>query len=232
MYTFSIDDDGDTPIALLSEEDYKSLFAPMEATAGFRSLFSFLRGDAQPRSQWLSIMMRTDDNSKTFTREDAGNEGIPRSLAELCEINADSTIYNNAYHKIVRSLVPLLELTPSLENFPIFFAFLGRTWTRFRPLVYGKDPRGLLLISYWLALLQQLGQWWLQRKAGQLLDLIVAYLWEVGDSRIRKMLPSVMEVRQSALFRNRQTPPTSLLQPLLSCLPQPSLSATCQDAST
>lgn len=228
MYSFSIADDGNDSLGLLSDEDYKRKFAPMETAAGFRSLYSFLRGDAQPDSQWLSIMMKTDDGSGSFTREDHGGEGIPQSLAELCEIDAKSTVDNNPYHKIVRYLVPILELKPSLENFSIFFAFLGRTWPDFRPLIYRKDPRALLLLSYWLASSEQLRQWWLLSKARRLLDSIVAYLWEIGDSNIHALLPATSE---SPLVEGCQTHgATSMIYSSLESADRPS--TTSQDANT
>lgn len=200
MYAFSIDDDCDSSVDSLSDESLSNTFAPMEATGAFRSLFYFFREDTHCYSHWSPILAGTDDRNGTFTSDDPGTQGIPRSLADLCEMDADSSIDNNVYHKIVRSLAPLCELEPSPENFSVFFAFLGRTWPRFRPLIYCKDPRGLLLFSYWLALLHQVDQWWLRTKVRNLFHRIIAFLWKINDARIHALLPSISTATRHRAF--------------------------------
>lgn len=114
---------------------------------------------------------------------------MPRLLVHLCELSASSTSENNPYHRVLRAMTPLLHLWPSAENFPILFAFLGRTWPDFKPLVLRKDPRGLLLLSYWFGLLRQVDQWWLTARAKTECATLVAYLSSVGDLSINDLLP-------------------------------------------
>ena len=61
-------------------------------------------------------------------------------------------------------------------------------WSYFRPLLFRKDPRGLLLAAYWFASLRQIDQWWLTVRARSECMAIVSYLTELQDPKIAALL--------------------------------------------
>lgn len=89
---------------------------------------------------------------------------------------------------VLRLLTPLLNLPPDPENFTVLMAFCGRTWPHIKPLVERRDPRALLLLSYWFALLKQIDQWWVVQRAKFECVAVVRYLSELQDPKISRLL--------------------------------------------
>lgn len=189
MYTFSLDDDLPSNSLLGSDEAFEHAMAPMQAIGGVSSLFYLFPDELDPHSTWGPIMLGTDDQDRTFTSEEPGIVGMPRAFVELCELDEASTVENNVYHRIVRCLTPLLHLPPSSENFATLFAFMGRGWRDLKSLMPQKDPRALLLLSYWFSMLGQIDQWWVKKRAQTECNAIVAYLLSVQYPKINALLP-------------------------------------------
>lgn len=160
---------------------------PLAATGGFRAVQSIL-GSANVDSPWVPILWSTDDSLGTFTKDRSGIDDIPISLAQLCGMDADSSAQSNPYYRIVSLLTPVMRLEPSSENFPTLLAFSGRTWQDFRPLLLRKDPKALLLLSYWLALFHQIDQWWILRRVRTSTAAIVNYLSILQDPTIMSLV--------------------------------------------
>lgn len=186
MFTFALDDELPLNSVDGGEDAFKHAMDPFTAIGGFRALF-YIYG-SMPESTWGHVLLSTDDSEGTFTSAQIGVQGLPRALAELCDLSESSCPTNNPYHRIVRTLTPLLYLQPSEENFSTLFAFSGRTWPDFKPLLLSKDPRALLLASYWLSLLKQVDQWWLTTRAKTECMAIVAYLSSLHDPKINALL--------------------------------------------
>lgn len=190
IFTFSLDDDI-PPDAYTDDDDDKFRHAinPLAATGGFRALRGIF-GDFMHDSAWRTVLIGSDDSKGTFSNsEQLGIKGLPPAFVELCDLDNGSNAENNEYYHIVRLLAPLLHLDHDSNNFTKLIAFSGRTWPFFRPLVFRKDPRGLLLLAYWFALLRQLDQWWLTLRARTECAAIVNYLSQVGDDDILALLP-------------------------------------------
>lgn len=188
-YTFALDDD--VPVDAMvhdNEQMPTQLLDPLAATAGFRALF-YLLGSTPPRGHWTEILCATDDEQHTFTYEQPGISGIPRAFVELCELDQNSSPTNHPYHRMVRLLTPLLHLQPNVHNFNRLFAYCGRTWENYKPLLTRRDARALLLISYWFALLRQIDQWWLTTRAKSECLAIVSYLHDLYMPDIDALLP-------------------------------------------
>lgn len=189
MFTFSLDDN--LPQDAFSSDDSDKLrhaLNPMAATGGFRALRD-LFGQFMNTSVWKSVLQGSDDNMGTFSNASRlGVDGLPIAFVDLCGLDDDSTNENNEYHYIVRLLTPLLGLEPDVENFTKLMAFLGRSWPYFRPLLLRKDPRGLLLASYWFASMRQVDQWWLTVRARSECMAIVYYLAQLQDPKIAALL--------------------------------------------
>ncbi|KAF7189362.1 Sterol regulatory element-binding protein ECM22 [Pseudocercospora fuligena] len=181
MYTFSLDE------LMTSGSEYD--FAPMAAIGGFESLYWLFPGAFDPSSRWLPVLLSTDDKDGTFTNMRDGVSGLPVAFVDLCSLDDDSTAYNNPYHKIVRTLTPILRLQPDPGNFATLFACLGRCYGNLRPLLLRQDPIALLLLAYWLGTLRQVDQWWLTPRVKSKCAVIVAYLSGIGDPAITALLP-------------------------------------------
>ena len=189
IFTFSLDDE--VPLdAYANQEDEKFWHAinPLAATGGFRAI-SGLFGEFMNDSIWRSVLMGSDDGQGTFSNgELSGIEGLPIAFIELCDLDDTSNGENNMYHHVVRLLTPLLHLEPKEDNFTKLMAFIGRTWPNFKPLIIGRDPRGLLLLSYWFALLRQVGQWWVTKRAKTECMAIVHHLSQLQNADITALL--------------------------------------------
>ena len=190
IFTFSLDDDIPIDAYTDSDEDkFRHAINPLAATAGFRALRGIF-GDMMHDSCWRPVLIGSDDSKGTFSNsEQLGIKGLPIAFVELCGLDDSSNAENNEYYHILRLLAPLLHMNHDGSSFARLIAYSGRTWPCFRPLLFRKDPRGLLLLAYWFALLRQLDQWWLMRRARTECYAIVNYLAQVGDPRIDALLP-------------------------------------------
>ena len=189
IFTFALDDN--VPVNAYETSNDDSLhhaISPMAATGGFRAL-RHVFGEFMNDSVWKTVLIATDDEVGTFTNNRPRTTSLPFAFIDLCDLDEASNSENKPYHKIIRHLTPLLQLEPSVENFGKFFAFSGRTWPEFQALLLRRDPRGLLLASYWFALLRQIDQWWLTPRAKSECVAIVTYLLQLQDTKIAALLP-------------------------------------------
>lgn len=202
MYTFALDDRVPTTAISSDSNEYLHFLAPLAAIGGFRGLFQIYQ-ELEPDSKWGPVLNSTEDAAATFTHPASGTSGLPKAFVRLCELNEDSAPDNSPYHRIVRLLTPVLKLPPDEENFATLFAFLGRTWPDLKPLLLKKDAKALLLLSYWLALLRQVDQWWLRTRARTACAAIVAYLRSSENAEIRALLhfPAAFDEADAAHMR-------------------------------
>ena len=139
-------------------------------------------------SIWFPVFRDSDDNRGTFFDERAGPEGLPPALAELCEIEETSTIANNPYHAPLRLLAPQLRIEAGIPTFVKLITFMGRMGLQFNALLIEKDARALLLLSYWLALMSRVDQWWIVGRARHECAAICHLLRRDPDPRIQPLL--------------------------------------------
>ena len=160
IFIFSLDDD----VAVdaydnVNDEKFHHAINPLAATGGFRALRN-LFGEFMNNSVWKSVLRGSDDNHGTYSNSEiVGIKGLPPAFVKLCDLDENSTAENNQYYHIVRLLTPLLSMELDVENFTKLIAFSGRTWPNFQPMVMERDPRGLILLAYWFALMRQVDQW-------------------------------------------------------------------------
>lgn len=189
IFTFALDDD--LPQDSYTADDPEKLthaINPLAATGGFGALREVL-GARMMDSVWKAVLMDSDDDKGTFSVDSPGISGLPTAFVDLCELNDASNSGNNPYHTIVRLLTPLLQLKPEVHNFTKLIAYNGRTWRHFKPLLLQRDPRALLLISYWFALMLPVDQWWIATRVRTECLAIVNYLCQLGNPRITPLLP-------------------------------------------
>ena len=190
IFTFSLDDEIPSDAYMGDNNDkFSHAINPMAATSGFRALRDVF-GEFMYSSIWRSVLRGSDDDYGTFSNGDQiGIDGLPPAFVDLCDFDASTNSKNNEYYYIVRLLTPLFLLEPNFENFTKLMAFAGRAWPAFRPLVHRKDPRGLLLLAYWFALLKQVDQWWVMQRGKTECMAIVNYLSQLEDPKINALLP-------------------------------------------
>lgn len=189
IFTFALDDE--LPQDSYSSNDAEKLshaINPLAATGGFRALRDVL-GERMLDSGWGAVLGDSDDGKRTFSNDRPGVEGLPAAFVELCELDDDSDADNSPYHTMVRLLAPLLHLRPEGHNITKLISYNGRTWHHSKPLLFRRDPRALLLISYWFAMMRQTDQWWIATRAQTECLAIVNYLCQLGDPKITALLP-------------------------------------------
>jgi hypothetical protein len=93
----------------------------------------------------------------------SGLASIPVEILELYEIDEKSTDENNPYYSAVRTIASLLPIQCERSNIVRFLNFISHTTPQFKGLIRAKDPRALLLMAYWYAMVGH-AVWWLERR--------------------------------------------------------------------
>ncbi|KAJ0107188.1 uncharacterized protein J7T55_007558 [Diaporthe amygdali] len=187
LFTFAMDDEVPSDAYTASDARSRSLsFGPWVAITGFRAL-NCVRGALSPESAFSPIVNWTHDVNETLETV-SGVEGIPAAFTELCELTPSSNESNNPYCRILHLLAPLLQIENKAENTTKLLAFIGRTWVNLRPLLAQKDTRALLLLSWWLVLLEHVNQWWVVTRARTERKAIVEHLSTCSDPRVQALL--------------------------------------------
>ena len=140
------------------------------------------------QSIWIPVLNDADDYKGTFSNEDPGPEGLPAAFVDLCEIDASSSGKNNPYHLPLRTLAPLLDIQPSAANYYKLVTIVGRISGQYRDLVQQKDPRALLILSYWFGLMCGVDLWWVRTRVRTECVAICMFLEHHHDPRIVKLL--------------------------------------------
>ena len=162
VFTFATEDQSfGSPAGSRERSFVEQVIIPMASTGGFRALQA-VPATPSGDSLWLPVFEAADDENSSFTSSQPGIEGLPSALVQLCELNQWSNSADDPYHKILRHLTPLLVMQSSPSSMNRIFAFGGRLHGTFRPLIERKDSRALLLLSWWLALLHQVDEWWVR----------------------------------------------------------------------
>ncbi|KAK1058953.1 hypothetical protein LTR74_013010 [Friedmanniomyces endolithicus] len=168
------------------DEAVAHALSPLAAGSGILALDQAV--PMQSAVAWMPVLRKGNDRVGTYTDQSPGTAGLPPAFVQLCGMDERSSAANNEYHSILRLLAPLLRLERSVEHFTKLIAFGGRTFGLFRPLLRKRDARALLLLGYWIALLRQLDQWWLNVRVRSSCLAIVTYLRTVGDLGVEALL--------------------------------------------
>ncbi|KAK0353874.1 hypothetical protein LTR91_014168 [Friedmanniomyces endolithicus] len=168
------------------DEAVAHALSPLAAGSGILALDHAV--PMQSAVAWMPVLRKGNDRVGTYTDQSPGTAGLPPAFVRLCGVDEQSCAVNNEYHSILRLLAPLLRLERSVEHFTKLIAFGGRTFGLFRPLLRKRDARALLLLAYWIALLRQLDQWWLNVRVRSSCAAIVTYLRTVGDPGVEALL--------------------------------------------
>lgn len=91
-------------------------------------------------------------------------DDVPPAFASLCNLNSSSTGENNPYYEAIRSLSVLLQLDCNHASISKYLSFVSHTGKEYKRLLIEKEPRALLLLSYWFAKVCH-GIWWVAGRA-------------------------------------------------------------------
>lgn len=71
---------------------------------------------------------------------------------------------DDPYHTAASILTRLLEIDCNHSTIMFFLSFLGHMDPRYRQLLHQKDPKALLLLSWWYGKMCQYNAWWMSRR--------------------------------------------------------------------
>lgn len=113
---------------------------------------------------------------------------IPEDVKTLYNINDDSTLRQNPYYLVLRSLVPLLILETVNTSLTRLMTVVHRFKPEFYKLLRCKDLRALLLLAQWLGLMCKVNVWWISSRARSECVACCKYLDASGGETIRRLL--------------------------------------------
>ncbi|ESZ93261.1 hypothetical protein SBOR_6361 [Sclerotinia borealis F-4128] len=114
---------------------------------------------------------------------------LPIHFVELFDLNEYSTVANNPYYSTIISLERILHIECDRTAMLSFLGFLTHMSPRYKILLKMKDPRALLLLSYWYGKVWKL-VWWVERRAILECQAICICLqrYHADDTLIQEML--------------------------------------------
>lgn len=148
MASFYLEADSEPTDSWIFKENPGASLAWFFTKLGLHALVASLGPHLLSKSIWLPLFVKSQDKI-SFSSESLGgeNQGLKRDtqdLVELCEIadvhtDPDMDEKCNPYHHIVRFLLNLRELSPTIANFDHIIAFLGVPSPELQELIRKKD---------------------------------------------------------------------------------------------
>lgn len=121
-----------------------------------------------------------------------GSRHLPRALFDICNVTdprGPRGVHPNPYHDPVHALALLMPLEPGLNSLIKYVHFSARVYPPFIKLVERHEPRALLVLSYWFALMASVGDlWWCKHKSDRDCFAICMYLDMVAEQDIKDLL--------------------------------------------
>lgn len=113
--------------------------------------------------------------------------GLP--CTDLCSIEPGIDDDGNPYRHALMDLFALCQIERlTMRDMAQVVAFMSRLNGSFQALLIALDARALLVLLYWLAILEKLGLWWAETRAAQEAQAIIEYLEPNEDIKIRNLL--------------------------------------------
>ncbi|PGH17693.1 hypothetical protein AJ80_04701 [Polytolypa hystricis UAMH7299] len=202
-----------TILAYISDEtsiDGSWVFGPAQTTnwlytrAGLDGVLPSYDEDGRRSNIWAPVLEDGDDFRGTFSDERPGIEDIPPAFVELCDLTPTSDVTNNPYQLPLRTLSALLKLEHSSATFGKLVVFVGRVDGEYCDLLQRHDPRALLILSYWFAMMCAVDQWWVHARVHSECARICRFLERNEDPRIVELLEVPAKACGYALFSQSQ----------------------------
>ncbi len=93
-------------------------------------------------------------------------KGLGPELISFCNLDTASTSNNCPYYTVASGLAQALIIEgPQITIILSFLSFISNIQPSFKELLKAKEPRALLLLAYWFAVICKIDIWWLSRRA-------------------------------------------------------------------
>ncbi|KAG4028808.1 hypothetical protein MFRU_019g00960 [Monilinia fructicola] len=113
---------------------------------------------------------------------------ISREMHNLFGVDCDPDTSQDSYEGPLSSVCQRMQLGNGQEMICRFMSFVGELPSSFVQLLDQNDPRALLLLCYWSALLGQIDSWWVMGPANVVCRRLCGYLDAIPEQRIHDLL--------------------------------------------
>ncbi|KAF7885441.1 uncharacterized protein EAF02_003950 [Botrytis sinoallii] len=142
------------------------------------------------RKDSIFHVLSIDYNNAHYKRD--GNldlSSLPTHFMELFDLDEYSTVINNPYYLTLISLQRIINIECNRSAMLSFLGFLTSISPQYKILLKMKDPKALLLLSYWYAKVWRI-VWWVERRAILECQAICIYLdrYHSDDLLIQELL--------------------------------------------
>lgn len=145
-----------------------------------------------------SIMLNMENDREVSIKRTSGHykpyEANPwaleasKALLRLFEVDCDQYTFKNSYEGPLGSLSQLMRPGTGRDTVCAFMSFVGDLPTLFIQLLDHNDPRALLILCYWSAMLSQIDYWWVVDPATFVCRELCAYLERIPQQEIHDLL--------------------------------------------
>ncbi|TGO25785.1 hypothetical protein BPAE_0072g00050 [Botrytis paeoniae] len=142
------------------------------------------------RKDSIFHVLSIDYNNAHYKRD--GNldlSSLPTHFVELFDLDEYSTVVNHPYYLTLISLQRIINIECNRSAMLSFLGFLTSMSPQYKILLKMKDPKALLLLSYWYAKVWRM-VWWVERRAILECQAICIYLdrYHGDDLLIQELL--------------------------------------------
>ena len=155
--------------------------------SGLRHLL-YIAGPWLSQSIWFDMFMASRGKDTSFEDHRPGRAGLDPEMADLCGIDDNTIEETNPYLWPLRMLTHLMPLERSLRSFSNYTNFMGRLLPEFYEKLLQKDPPALIILSWWLALMNSIQMWWMETRVKSECVAICMFLEDSDDPRVLKLL--------------------------------------------
>jgi hypothetical protein len=103
-------------------------------------------------------------------------QSLPRDFRSLYGLGATSTVDNNPYHLASSILADTMEINDAATVILSFWSFVCTIRPEYKRLLFEKEPKAILLLSWWLAKVCEFPHWWIWRRVSLECQAICIYL--------------------------------------------------------
>ncbi|KAJ5820257.1 hypothetical protein N7474_005848 [Penicillium riverlandense] len=141
-----------------------------------------------PQSLWYTTFMNARDPWIKYDDDRPGRVDLNPDLADLCGIESTTTLESNPYLWPLRLLSNLLPLERGTNNFRQYCNFMTRLNLGFLERLLEKDPPALIILAWWLALMDSADVWWVETRVRSECIAICMWLEESNNSLVLRLL--------------------------------------------
>lgn len=156
---------------------------------GLGGLLSLFRSRANIHGLWLGVFEEVAQVVELLDDNRSGTDDISADLAIIFDVKESSTCDDHPFLRALRRLCRLLSTDPDNELALLqYMQFVDGLSAQFVNLLNALDARGLMLLSFWLALLCAKDCWWSRVRAKTDCWAICEHLETYGDESLWKYM--------------------------------------------